>query len=287
MVLDLIRGLDVRRADEVLQFTERGIATDVRKVLASAVANATNPNNAGSYIADADELFVLACFADEGPTLRRFSPRAAWPGDPHPQAHLPHHGRRRPHERAAAGDRPGPRRGRQRHRRRQPSRPRRAQPPARPGRQEGRRVDAGERRRARTTDDRSPKTQAAEDRDRRGRAIVDDVDVEQIARHPSTCEACRGPSRAVEDESSRRRVPRGIRRLRGRRVGRVGRRRRGRQRARHAPDQGQRRTRCSTTPPTAVTTRSPRPRSGSTPRSTPRRPASASPARSTADEESN
>ena len=75
-VLDLIRGLEVRRADEVLQFTERGIATDVRKVLASAVANATNPNNAGSYIGDADELFVIACFADEGPTLRRFAPRA-------------------------------------------------------------------------------------------------------------------------------------------------------------------------------------------------------------------
>ena len=75
-VLDLIRGLDVRRADEVLQFTDRGIATDVRKVLASAVANATNPNNAGSYIGDADELFVIACFADEGPTLRRFAPRA-------------------------------------------------------------------------------------------------------------------------------------------------------------------------------------------------------------------
>jgi large subunit ribosomal protein L22 len=75
-VLDLIRGLDVRRADEVLQFTERGIATEVRKVLASAVANATNPDNTGSYIGDADELFVLACFADEGPTLRRFAPRA-------------------------------------------------------------------------------------------------------------------------------------------------------------------------------------------------------------------
>jgi large subunit ribosomal protein L22 len=75
-VLDLIRGLDVRRADEVLQFTERGIATDIRKVLASAVANATNPDNTGSFIGDADELFVLACFADEGPTLRRFSPRA-------------------------------------------------------------------------------------------------------------------------------------------------------------------------------------------------------------------
>ena len=75
VVLDLIRGLDVKRADEVLQFTERSIARDIRKVLASAVANATDPDN-GAYIADADELFVLACFADEGPTLRRFRPRA-------------------------------------------------------------------------------------------------------------------------------------------------------------------------------------------------------------------
>jgi large subunit ribosomal protein L22 len=40
------------------------------------VANATNPDNTGSFIGDADELFVLACFADEGPTLRRFRPRA-------------------------------------------------------------------------------------------------------------------------------------------------------------------------------------------------------------------
>jgi len=76
VVLDLIRGLDVQRADQVLQFTERSIAHDIRKVLASAVANASNPDNTGSYIADADELFVLACFADEGPTLRRFRPRA-------------------------------------------------------------------------------------------------------------------------------------------------------------------------------------------------------------------
>jgi large subunit ribosomal protein L22 len=76
IVLDLVRGLDVKRADEVLQFTDRGIATDIRKVLASAVANASNPDNTGSYIADADELFVLACFADEGPTLKRFAARA-------------------------------------------------------------------------------------------------------------------------------------------------------------------------------------------------------------------
>ncbi len=71
VVLDLIRGLDVVSADQVLQFTDRHIARDVRKVLASAVANAVN-NDAQ----DADELFVVACFADEGPTLKRFRPRA-------------------------------------------------------------------------------------------------------------------------------------------------------------------------------------------------------------------
>ena len=71
VVLDLIRGLDVQTADEVLQFTDRHIAKDVRKVLASAVSNAVNNDDQ-----DAEELFVLACFADEGPTLRRFRPRA-------------------------------------------------------------------------------------------------------------------------------------------------------------------------------------------------------------------
>ena len=70
-VLDLIRGLDVVSADEVLAFTDRHIAHDVRKVLASAVANAMNNDDQ-----DAEELFVVACFADEGPTLRRFRPRA-------------------------------------------------------------------------------------------------------------------------------------------------------------------------------------------------------------------
>ena len=70
-VLDLIRGLDVLAADEVLQFTDRHIAHDVRKVLASAVANAVNNDSQ-----DAEELYVIACFADEGPTLRRFRPRA-------------------------------------------------------------------------------------------------------------------------------------------------------------------------------------------------------------------
>jgi large subunit ribosomal protein L22 len=71
VVLDLIRGLDVVSADQVLQFTEREAARVVRKVLASAVANAINNDNL-----DAESLYVRACYADEGPTMRRFSPRA-------------------------------------------------------------------------------------------------------------------------------------------------------------------------------------------------------------------
>ena len=71
VVLDLVRGLDVVNADQVLQFTEREAARVVRKVLASAVANAVNNDGL-----EAETLFVKACFADEGPTMRRFSPRA-------------------------------------------------------------------------------------------------------------------------------------------------------------------------------------------------------------------
>jgi large subunit ribosomal protein L22 len=70
-VLNLIRGLEVRRADEVLQFTDRDVSNMIRKVLASAVANAQHNDEQ-----DPDELYVRACFADEGPTLKRFRPRA-------------------------------------------------------------------------------------------------------------------------------------------------------------------------------------------------------------------
>ena len=70
-VLDLIRGQDVQRAREVLQLGERDAAQLVAKVLASAVANAVN--NDGET---ADELYVSACYADEGPTLKRWRPRA-------------------------------------------------------------------------------------------------------------------------------------------------------------------------------------------------------------------
>ena len=71
VVLDLIRGRDVVSADQILQFTEREAARVVRKVLASAVANAVNNDSL-----EAETLYVKACYADEDPTLRRFKPRA-------------------------------------------------------------------------------------------------------------------------------------------------------------------------------------------------------------------
>ena len=70
-VLDLIRGHHVADADEILEFTDRDVATVIRKALASAIANATN--NDGQ---DPDTLVVAACYADEGPTLKRWRPRA-------------------------------------------------------------------------------------------------------------------------------------------------------------------------------------------------------------------
>jgi large subunit ribosomal protein L22 len=70
-VLDLIRGKHVRDADEILQFVDRDIAIVIRKGLASAVANATNNDSQ-----DPEALFVSACYADEGPTLKRWRPRA-------------------------------------------------------------------------------------------------------------------------------------------------------------------------------------------------------------------
>jgi len=70
-VLDLIRGRDVVRADEILRSTPREAARVVAKVLTSAVSNARNND-----LLDPEELFVSACFADEGTTMKRWRPRA-------------------------------------------------------------------------------------------------------------------------------------------------------------------------------------------------------------------
>jgi large subunit ribosomal protein L22 len=70
-VLNLIRGQDVDRAAEILSLGDREAAVTVGKVLASAVANAVHNDGL-----DAEELFVSACYADEGSTLKRWRPRA-------------------------------------------------------------------------------------------------------------------------------------------------------------------------------------------------------------------
>ena len=71
VVLNLIRGEDVTSAAEILAGTSREAADVIAKVLASAVANAVNNDSL-----DADELFVSAAYADEGITMKRFTPRA-------------------------------------------------------------------------------------------------------------------------------------------------------------------------------------------------------------------
>jgi large subunit ribosomal protein L22 len=71
VVLNLIRGEDITTAREILAGTNREAADVIGKVLASAVANAVT-NDA----MQADELFVSAAYADEGITMKRFTPRA-------------------------------------------------------------------------------------------------------------------------------------------------------------------------------------------------------------------
>jgi large subunit ribosomal protein L22 len=70
-VLDLVRGLPVGEAADVVRFTERAASEVVGRCLASAVANAQHNDEL-----DPDTLYVSACYADEGPTLKRWRPRA-------------------------------------------------------------------------------------------------------------------------------------------------------------------------------------------------------------------
>ena len=71
VVLDLVRGHDVAEAANILRFCERDAAITVGKVLRSAVANAGENDDIPP-----EELYVSACFCDEGPTIKRFRPRA-------------------------------------------------------------------------------------------------------------------------------------------------------------------------------------------------------------------
>ncbi len=70
-VIDLVRGMDVEQATDILRFDTHAAAEPIGKVLASAIANAEH-----DHAMVGDELFVSACYADEGPTLKRWRPRA-------------------------------------------------------------------------------------------------------------------------------------------------------------------------------------------------------------------
>src|SRR6187551_3751767 len=71
LVLELIRGKDVNRALATLRFTKKSVATDVAKVLRSAIANAQQKEG---FSGDVDRLFVSACFANQGPSQKRVRP---------------------------------------------------------------------------------------------------------------------------------------------------------------------------------------------------------------------
>jgi large subunit ribosomal protein L22 len=71
LVVDTIRGKDLDEAEQILDFSDRAAARVVGKVLRSAAANAENNNGLSP-----DSLFVSKVFVDEGPTLKRFRPRA-------------------------------------------------------------------------------------------------------------------------------------------------------------------------------------------------------------------
>src|SRR3954469_4691233 len=70
-VVNLVRGMSARQALTVLQFAPQAASEQVYKVVASAIANAENNERL-----DPDALLVSEAFVDEGPTLKRFRPRA-------------------------------------------------------------------------------------------------------------------------------------------------------------------------------------------------------------------
>ncbi len=71
LVVDLIRGKDIAEAQQILDFSDKAAARVVLKILNSAIANAEHNNGLST-----DDLFVSRAYVDEGPTLKRFRPRA-------------------------------------------------------------------------------------------------------------------------------------------------------------------------------------------------------------------
>jgi ribosomal protein L22 len=71
LIADQVRGMHIEQARALLEFSPRGAAEDIRKLLESAAANAEN-----NHDLVADEMLISEITVDEGPTLRRYRPRA-------------------------------------------------------------------------------------------------------------------------------------------------------------------------------------------------------------------
>lgn len=75
-VVDLVRGKQANEALAILKFAQQGAADPVYKVLASAVSNARDKADREGLAFNEEELFVSEAFVDEGPTMKRYQPRA-------------------------------------------------------------------------------------------------------------------------------------------------------------------------------------------------------------------
>jgi ribosomal protein L22 len=71
LIADQVRGMHIEQARALLEFSPRGAAEDIRKLIDSAAANAEN-----NHDLIADEMRISEITVDEGPTLRRYRPRA-------------------------------------------------------------------------------------------------------------------------------------------------------------------------------------------------------------------
>jgi len=71
LIADQVRGMHIDQARALLEFSPRGAAEDIRKLIESAAANAEN-----NHDLVADEMLVSEITVDEGPTLKRYRPRA-------------------------------------------------------------------------------------------------------------------------------------------------------------------------------------------------------------------
>jgi large subunit ribosomal protein L22 len=75
LVLDLIRGKNASEAHSILRFTKKSVAREIEKALRSAIANAVHVADRNQKRRlDEDDLYVSACYANQGPSLKRVRP---------------------------------------------------------------------------------------------------------------------------------------------------------------------------------------------------------------------